>query len=69
VQVSRTLNPWRTLGMLTTGATSAVLPLPAGRWFYRVRGLNHMLPLRPEMTWSKPVGLKIVKPRFRVVKR
>ena len=52
-----------------TGATSAVLPLTAGRWYYRVRGLNYMLPAKPEMTWSKPVTLGIAKPRFRVVSR
>jgi len=70
VQWSRTLNPWRTEpGSLKTGATSAVLPLTAGRWYYRVRGLNFMLPTRPEMTWSKAVGLRIAKPRFRIVNR
>jgi hypothetical protein len=68
VQWSKKLNPWRTQpGALKTGATSAVLPLTAGRWYYRVRGLNYMLPAKPEMTWSKPVGLRIAKPRFRVV--
>ena len=55
VQWSRKLNPWRTEpAPLKTGATSAVLPLTAGRWYYRVRGLNYMLPAKPEMTWSKP---------------
>jgi hypothetical protein len=70
VQWSRTLSPWRTApGALTTGATSAVLPLSSGRWYYRVRGLNHMLPGRPQMTWSKPVAVRIAKPRFRIVSR
>ena len=70
VQWSRTLSPWRSeAGGITTAATSAVLPLKTGAWFYRVRGLNHMLPGRPEMTWSKPVALRIAKPRFRVIRR
>jgi hypothetical protein len=46
-----------------------VLPLKAGRWHYRVRGLNYMLPAKPEMTWSKAVSVKIAKPRFRIVAR
>ena len=70
VQWSRKLNPWRTEPTpLKTGATSAVLPLTVGRWYYRVRGLNYMLPAKPEMTWSKPVSVKIAKPRFEIVKR
>jgi hypothetical protein len=70
VQWSRTLNPWRPEPMpLTTPATAAVLPVKAGRWYYKVRGLNASLPKKPEMTWSKPVSLRIAKPRFRVIKR
>ncbi|HMJ00539.1 MAG TPA: hypothetical protein VK488_11945 [Gaiellaceae bacterium] len=69
IQWSRTLNPWRTQpGSLKSGATSAVLPLTPGRWYYRVRGLNPLLPGKPEMTWSKPVALKIAKPRFKIVR-
>jgi hypothetical protein len=71
VQWSKTLNPWRAEGTTpsTTPATAAVLPLKAGRWYYRVRGLNPSLPKKPEMTWSRPVSLRIAKPRFRVVNR
>jgi hypothetical protein len=70
VQVSRTLNPWRPEGaMMPTPATSAVLPLKPGRWYYKVRGLNPSLPKKPEMTWSKPVSLRVAKPRFRIVRR
>jgi hypothetical protein len=70
VQWSRTLNPWRTEpGALKTGATSAVLPLTVGRWYYRVRGLNYMLPGRPEMTWSQVLSVRIAKPKFKIVKR
>jgi hypothetical protein len=71
VQWSRTLNPWRPGAdePMTTPATAAVLPLKAGRWYYRVRGLNPALPKKPEMTWSKPVALRVAKPRFRIVNR
>ena len=70
VQWSHTLNPWRTEpGGLKGAATSAVLPLTPGRWYYRVRGLNPLLPGKPEMTWSKPVTLRIAKPKFKIVKR
>jgi hypothetical protein len=70
VQWSKSLNPWRTVGKpFVTGATSAVLPLTPHRWYYRVRGVNPMLPGKPEMTWSKAVSVKIARPRFRVVGR
>jgi len=70
LQWSRTLKPWRpaTLLPMKTAATAAVLPLTPGRWYYRVRGLNFALPASPEMTWSKPVTLRIAKPRFRIVR-
>jgi hypothetical protein len=70
VQWSRTLSPWRAEpGWITTAATSALLPLKTGRWYYRVRGLNYLLPGKPEMTWSKPVTVRIAKPRFKIVSR
>jgi hypothetical protein len=70
VQWSRTINPWRAEpGALKTAATSAVLPLTAGRWYYRVRGLNYMLPGKPEMTWSQALSIRISKPKFKLVKR
>jgi hypothetical protein len=70
VQWSRSLNPWRPdAAPLTTPATAAVLPVKAGRWYYKVRGLNPSLPKKPEMTWSKPVSLRVARPRFRIVKR
>ncbi len=71
IQWSKSLNPWRSEATtpLKTAATSAVLPLKPGRWYYRVRGLNYLLPGKPEMTWSKPVTLRIAKPKFKIVKR
>ncbi|HEU6446487.1 MAG TPA: hypothetical protein VFL61_15645 [Gaiellaceae bacterium] len=69
IQWSRRGNPWQTVGSLTTPATATVLPIAKGVWYYRVRGLNHSLPKKPEMTWSKPVRLRVAGPRFRIVRR
>ena len=40
VQWSRSLYPWRPAGTKATFATSTVLNLKPGHWYYRVRGLN-----------------------------
>jgi len=70
VQWSRTSYPWRTEGEKLTYATSALLPLEPGRWFYRIRGINFSLPgTARAMTWSKPVGLSVSRPTFTVVKK
>jgi hypothetical protein len=57
--------PWRKRGSLHTVTTSAVLQLPAGVWYYRVRGLNDARVGTPAMTWSAPVAAKVVRPTFR----
>jgi hypothetical protein len=55
------------LGTMTLG-TSAVLPLPAGTWWYRVRGFNLNLPTgAQQMSWSDPSRIAVAKPKFRVV--
>jgi len=55
------------LGTMTLG-TSAVLPLPAGTWWYRVRGFNLNLPTgAQQMSWSDPSKIVVAKPKFRVV--
>jgi hypothetical protein len=69
IQWSRSANPWQTAGSSITPATATVLPVKRGVWYYRVRGLNPSLPKKPEMTWSKPVRLRLAGPRFRVVGR
>jgi len=70
VQWSRTSYPWRKEGEKLTYATSALLPLDPGRWFYRVRGINFSLPgTARAMTWSKQVGLTVSKPTFTVVRK
>jgi hypothetical protein len=44
-------------------------PLPPGTWWYRVRGLDFSLPgTARAMSWSKPVMVRIAKPKFSVVK-
>lgn len=51
-----------------TGGTSAVLPLKAGTWYYRVRGFNLSLPTgAQQMSWSDPAKIVVAKPKFRVV--
>ena len=55
------------LGTMTLG-TSVVLPLPAGTWYYRVRGFNYTLPTgAQQMSWSDPAKIVVAKPKFRVV--
>ena len=68
IQWSKSANPWRPLGSLVTGATSSLLPLEPGTWYYRVRGYNYSLLKRPQMAWSTPTPLKVAKPTFSVVK-
>jgi hypothetical protein len=66
VQWSRTAYPWRKRGSKQTVATSSVLSLSGGKWYYRVRGLNAAQVGSPAMTWSAPVALRIIRPTFRV---
>ena len=70
VQWSRSRYPWVTAGEKLTYATSALLPLEPGRWWYRVRGVNFSLPgTGRAMAWSQPVGLRVTKPTFKVVRK
>jgi hypothetical protein len=70
VQWSKTSYPWRAEGEKYTYATSALLPVTPGRWFYRVRGVNFALPgTARAMTWSAPIELRVAKPTFAVVKK
>lgn len=68
VQWSRTTYPWRKAGSLETVATSGVLNLPPGRWYYRVRGLNSAQVGTAAMTWSAPVAIRVVQPTFAVAR-
>jgi hypothetical protein len=70
VQWSRRAYPWTKVGGLETPATSALLPLAPGRWYYRVRGISLALPEGGrQMTWSDPVAIRVSGPRFRIVRR
>ena len=66
VQWSRVTYPWRKRGSAKTYATSAVLKLAPGLWYYRVRGLNVAQVGTPAMTWSAPVAVRVVRPTFQI---
>ena len=76
VQWSKTRYPFKpqpnpqnqnALGSMILG-TSAILPLKAGTWYYRVRGFNLNLPTgAQQMSWSDPSKIIVAKPKFRVV--
>ncbi len=68
VQWSRSRYPWRASGLVKTFATSTVLDLPTGKWYYRVRGLNQTQLRRAEMAWSAPVAVRVAAPRFSIAR-
>ena len=68
IQWSRTKYPWRSRGSAITYATSSVLRLNAGLWYYRIRGLNAAQVGTPAMTWSGPVAVKVVRPTFQIAR-
>ena len=63
---SRSRYPWRPAGTRSTPATSMMLPLTPGTWWYRVRGVNHSVPGNQKMAWSPPVKIRIASPTFSV---
>jgi len=69
IQWSHKRYPWRTAGSQVTWSTALTLPVSAGTWYYRVRGLDlFMTGSKPQLSWSAPVRLLVTKPRFRVVR-
>lgn len=66
VQWSRSKYPWRKRGSTRTYATTTVLKLAPGVWYYRVRGLNAAQVGTPAMTWSNPVAVRVVRPTFSI---
>jgi hypothetical protein len=70
VQWSKTRYPFKAAATpIMTYATSTVLPLTPGSWWYRVRGLNLALPSGARaMGWSDPIGIVVAKPKYTVVK-
>jgi hypothetical protein len=70
LQWSKSRYPWVTAGEKFTYATSALLSLDPGVWYYRVRGVNFSLPgTARALTWSAPVAVRVAKPTFTVVKK
>ena len=50
-----------------TFSTSDVLPLAAGTWWYRVRGIDYNLPTGvQQMSWSDPEKLVVAPPTFKI---
>lgn len=68
IQWSRSKYPWRAQGKTSTYATSSVLHLPAGLWYYQVRGLSRAQIGTPVMTWSAPVAVRIMRPTFKIAR-
>jgi hypothetical protein len=74
VQWSKTQYPFKpeaapagTLGIMTF-ATSIVLPVKPGTWWYRVRGFDYSLPTgAQQMSWSDPAKLVVAAPKFKLV--
>jgi hypothetical protein len=74
VQYSKTVYPFKpeidprskVKGFLTF-STSDVLPLAAGTWWYRVRGIDYNLPTGvQQMSWSDPEKLVVAPPTFKI---
>ena len=68
VQWSKSKYPWRPVGSKITLATSTLLDLGSGGWWYRVRGLNQAQLRKAEMTWSRPIRVKIARPTFAIAR-
>jgi hypothetical protein len=70
VQWSRTRSPWRNASktpVYTAGTSMLLEGLAPGTWYYRVRGIDPYVPGPiKQMTWSKPVQIKLVRPKFLV---
>jgi hypothetical protein len=67
IQWSRTPDSFPKENDKVIGATSFVLPVTAGTWYYRVRGLDYAVPNKPQMTWSDTTAVRVTRPRFRIV--
>ncbi len=53
---------------LMTSATSVVMPVGPGVWWYRVRGFDFSLPTgSQQMSWSIPARLVVAKPSFKIL--
>jgi hypothetical protein len=67
LQWSKKAYPFRPAGTRLTLATSAVLPLHPGTWYYRVRSFDYNLPTgAQEMSWSAPIRIVVAAPQLRI---
>jgi hypothetical protein len=71
VQWSKTRYPFVAAATpILTWGTSTTLPLTAGTWWYRVRGINLALPPGARaMAWSPVMRVVLAKPKFSVLPR
>ena len=61
------IDPGTTFKGFMNITTSAVLPVGAGTWYYRVRGYDYSLPTgAQQMSWSDPAKLVVAKPTFKI---
>jgi len=69
VEWSKSAYPFTAAGSMMTSATSAILPLSVGTWYYRVRGFDYNLPSGAQMlSWSDTEQVVIAPPTFKVTK-
>ena len=62
------LDPATTAAGRMTYSTSVVLPIGAGTWYYRVRGIDYNLPTGvQQMAWSDPEQIVVTKPKLKIV--
>jgi hypothetical protein len=66
VEWSKTKYPWRPTGRVRTPATSAILPLEPGTWYYRSRGVHDTIPGNPTLQWSSVAKIRIAAPTFAI---
>ena len=69
VEWSPSKYPWRAVKRVPVdGGTATTLPLSAGSWWYRVRGVDSALPQGHQyMSWSQPLHVTVASPKFRLV--
>ena len=66
VQWSKIAVPVARTGTVKTLATSSLLDLGPGTWYYRVRGLNQAQLRKAEMAWSRRCAVKVARPTFSI---
>ena len=69
VQWSKKAYPFKPVGAHFTLATSQVLELRPGTWYYRVRGYDYNLPAgSQEMGWTSPTKIVVAAPKLRITR-